>query len=254
MKKLLSVQKVPAPSRLLCGLATIMLLLAVSCQKDNPDPVPVTRSLQVWLHRVNTPGKAQYFQDSYRGFELDVHYDTNIKTFIVKHNFTDTSTLTLPVWLTSISSPEKLGYWLDFKNLTLENGSEAFRELLRIRHEFNLTKNLIVVESDIPAALLPFDTLNFRISFYIPWFNPAGPTSEEEEAWADYIQENVAVTGIKTISGYYFQHDLMQQWFPKMNKLLWYLDSYDPVVKDSIITVTKEDHTVEVLLVAEDYL
>jgi hypothetical protein len=256
MKNLSSILKPTSRSLLVTGMMFLLLpvlFFTPSCKKESPDPVPAPQSLQVWLHRVNTIGKAQHFRNNYSGFELDVHYDTVVKTFIVKHNATDTSTLTLPVWLSFISSPEKLGYWLDFKNLTPENGPAALSELLRIRQAFNLEEHLIVVESDNTPALPPFDTLNFRISFYIPWFDPEGITPEQEEAWKDYIQANVTSTGIKTISGYSFQHDMMTKWFPEMNKLLWYLDSYDQALKDSVITLTRKDASVEILLVAEDY-
>jgi hypothetical protein len=245
--------KILTTSRFLPVVSIILLLQATSCRKDSSGPVPITRSLQVWLHRVNTIEKAQHFQDSYSGFELDVHFDTCQQTFIVKHDAADTSTLTLPVWLGSVDKPERLGYWLDFKNLCSENGDAALNELLRIRQAFNLTNHPIVVESGFPPALVAFDTLNFRTSYYIPWSDPGGITTVEEETWKNYIQGYLSSTGIETISGYYHQHDLMQRWFPGVNKLLWYLDSYDPAVKDSIIVLTKKDATVEVLLVGEDY-
>jgi len=205
------------------------LLHMVSCNKDPVEYTPVPRSLEVWLHRVNTIDKAQHFQDLYSGFELDVHFDTNAGTFIVKHDFAD------------------------FKNLTEDIRIPALAELTRIRSAFGLTGNLIIVESGCPSCLPPFDTLNFRISYYIPTFDPSAITPEEELEYRDYIEGFVSQNDIGTISGYYFQHGFMQKWFPGMNKLLWYLDSTDPAVKDSIVAETKKDPSVEVLLVTENY-
>jgi hypothetical protein len=45
----------------------------------------------------------------------------------------------------------------------------------------------------------------------------------------------------------------MQNNFPDLNKLLWYLDSFDSTLKDSVITLTSKDPAVEILLVAEDF-
>jgi hypothetical protein len=240
--------------RLVTILAGAWLILhTVSCKKDSTSPVPGERTLQVWLHRVNNISKALHFQYNYTGFELDVHYDTTVKTFIVKHNPTDTSTLTLSAWLSAITDPGRLGYWLDFKNLDAENKDLALAELLRIRKNFALDKKIIVVESSNPVNLIKFDTLNFLTSFYIPTFDPSGIIQEEELSYRDFIDEYISQTGIGTISGYYMQHGFMQNWFPQMNKLLWYLDSTDPAIKDSIIGETRKDITVEVLLVAEDY-
>jgi hypothetical protein len=240
--------------RLITILAGAWLILhTVSCKKDSTSPVPVKRTLQVWLHRVNTISKAQHFQNSYTGFELDVHYDTVVKTFIVKHDATDTSTLTFSAWLSAITDPGRLGYWLDFKNLDADNKDLALPELLRIRQNFGLDKKVIVVESSSPSSLIKFDTLNFCTSYYIPTFDPSGITQEEELSYMNFIDENTSPYRIGTISGYYNQHGFMQKWFPQMNKLLWYLDSTDPAIKDSIIRETRKDITVEVLLVAEDY-
>jgi hypothetical protein len=240
--------------RLFLNLGAILLLLqSVSCRKNETDLIPLSRSLQVWLHRCNTIDKAQRFQYAYTGLELDVHFDTVAGTFIVKHDASDTSTLTLSTWLSAITDPGRLGFWLDFKNLSSETGAAALAELRRIRQAFNLTRHIIVVESWNPPYLPPFDTLNFRISFYIPVFDPSLITPEEELAYRDYIFGYVSETGIETISGYYVQHSFMQKWFPDMNKLLWYLDSYDPAIKDSIIKETRKDPTVEVLLVSENY-
>jgi hypothetical protein len=176
-----------------------------------------------------------------------------VKTFIVKHDATDTTTLTFSAWLSAITNPGRLGYWLDFKNLDADNKDLALPELLRIRKNFGLDKKVIVVESSNPSSLIKFNTLNFRTSYYIPTFDPSGITQEEELTYRDFIDENTSPYGIGTISGYYYQHGFMQKWFPKMNKLLWYLDSTDPAIKDSIIKETRKDITVEVLLVAEDY-
>lgn len=220
-----------------------------SCQK-NPDSE--RRPLHVWLHRVNTISKAQAFQYDYSGFELDVHFDTVAGTFLVKHDFADTSTLTLPTWFSSIDSPSRLGYWLDFKNLDSHNSKPACEELLRIRMQFGLVNEIIVVESSSPPDLAPFNKLNLRTSYYIPTFIADTLTPEEEIYYRDFIVNSLKGTGITTISGYYQQHGFMTKWFPGMNKLLWYLDSYDPAVKDSIIAETKKDPAVEVLLVPEN--
>lgn len=232
--------------------ASLFLLQLVSCSKDEVNHDPVPRTLQVWLHHVNTPDKARLYQYSYNGFELDVHYDTNFKTFIVKHNYNDTTTLHFSAWLTSITDPGRLGFWLDFKNLSPENKTAALAELIRIRQEFNLSKHIIIVESSDPSLLPPFDTLNFRISYYIPTFDPSAITEEEELAYQIFIQEGVSTYGMSTISAYFSQLGFIKKWFPEMNKLTWYLESPEPELKDSVINLVRKDPTVEVLLVSEN--
>jgi hypothetical protein len=221
-----------------------------SCTKETET---TDREMKVWLHRVNTVSKAQHFQFSYSGFELDVHFDMSAGTFIVKHDAADTTTLTLEIWLSSITDPSRLGYWLDFKNLDSLNKGKALTEMLRIRQEFALTKETIVVESSSPVNLAGFSQLNFRTSYYIPFFYPDSITAEQETYYREEIGENINESGIQTISAYSLQHEFMKRWFTPMNKLLWYIDSYDPAVKDSVIAAIRKDPTVEILLVTENF-
>lgn len=235
----------------------IFLVLAAylsSCKKEevSPDP-PVPRAMEVWLHRVNTIDKAIFFRNAYSGFELDVHFDTATGTYLVKHDFTDTTHLPLATWLAAIERPEELGYWLDFKNLSTDFMMEAQKALIEIRNKFKLNRFPIVVEASNPVCLPPFDTLNFVTSFYIPTFDPAQLTPEETLFFKEYITGYLEETGVQTISGYSFQHGFMQSWFPAQNKLLWYLDSVDPEKKDSVILETRKDPTVQVFLVGEAY-
>jgi hypothetical protein len=95
--------------------------------------------------------------------------------------------------------------------------------------------------------------LNFRVSYYIPTFNPATLTEEEELAYRDFIEGVILPNDIGTISAYAMQHDFMKKWFPDLNKLLWALDIFDPAEKDSVINEIGKDPTVEVLLVSENY-
>ncbi|MDP4281155.1 MAG: hypothetical protein Q8867_03305 [Bacteroidota bacterium] len=234
----------------------LLLLQITSCRKKDHEFYPKpssSRTLEVWLHRVDNIDKAQHFQYSYTGFELDVHFDTAIGTFMVKHDFEDTTHLLFTTWLSSLDDPGRLGLWLDFKNLSMDMRFAAQKELIRIRNEFNLKRHPIVVECCNPDCLAPFDTLNFRPSFYLPTFDPDTLTEAEEQSYKNWISSYISKDHIQTISAYYFQHSFMKNWYPSLNKLVWYLDSTDPVVKDSIISQARKDTTIEVMLVAEDY-
>jgi hypothetical protein len=162
--------------------------------------------------------------------------------------------LTLSAWLHALDAPQKLGFWLDFKNLASWNEMAALDELLRIRMDFNLTQHPVIVESTNPSSLPPFDTLNFRVSYYIPYFEPELINDTEEQAYYQFIYDAITPNRVTTISAYSLQHSFMQKWYPDLNKLLWYLDSYIPEIKDSIIAETRKDPTVEVLLVTENYI
>jgi hypothetical protein len=231
-----------------------VMLLPVSCTKDEPaSSAPAPRELQVWLHRVNSIEKAQYFLASFTGYELDVRYNSDSGTYFVKHDAEVPDTLRLTRWLAGFSHPEGLSYWLDFKNLEPGIARAALDELLRIRNHYGLER-MIVVESGSAESLVVFDTLNFFPSCYIPTFVPSGITPEQEIQYRDFISSAVETWGLRTISGYSMQLPFMQEWFPSLHKLSWYLDSTDPVVQDSVISEVKKDTTVYVLLITKDFM
>lgn len=242
--------------RLPATLILTFLFLLASCTKDDPEPQPplTNRPLEVWLHRVNTVEKALKYQYKYSGFELDVHYDEETSALLVKHDFGDTTRLTLRDWFRGLAAPASLGYWFDMKNLSASNASAIYHAMKEIRNRFGLYWRPLIIESSDPASLPVFDTLNFRISYYIPTFNPASLTPEEEQAYKTFIDAAIASSETSTISGYSMQHDFMKTWYPGMNKLLWFLDSFDPEIKNDVIKATAKDPTVEVLLVAEEQL
>lgn len=231
----------------------LTMLLFQACMKTDETPVPPPRQAEVWLHRVNSIAKAKAFRQAYPGYELDVHFDTVSGNYFVKHDFSAPPVLTLNEWLDSLPHPEALGLWLDFKNLSPAMASKAFAALMLTRETYHLTTRPVIVESSEAEALPLFDTLNFRVSYYIPWFDPSQLTPEEQESMALLISERVNLNHVGTISGYLVQKEFMTTWFPGMNKLLWYLDSVDPVKVDSVLRVVRKDPAVEVLLVAEDY-
>lgn len=236
----------------LCIPFVLLLILCYSCKKESNEVPPFQRELRIWLHHVNTIEKAFFFRDLYDGYELDVHFDTNTGNFYVKHDAIEPSILTLEEWLSAIYRPDLMGYWLDFKNLDTHNAFASFQKLESLRSSFLLSRT-IVVESSSPSSLAPYENGHYLTSYYIPTFDPSSLTPQEEIEYRDFIADRIKNTSITTISGYSSQLDFMQKWFLKLNKLVWYLDSTVPELKDSVINLVEKNQTVDILLVSESF-
>ena len=222
-----------------------------ACEKSDHyySLLPESR-MQDWLHSVNSLDKMNAFRYHYKGFELDVHFNSDSSCFFVKHDVEEPDTLPLWKLMKHLEQPDNFGLWFDFKNLDSSNLIPSLQEFLYLREAFHL-RGLIIIESMNFSFLSLFDTLNFKASYYIPTFDPQTLTPEEEFYYVDLITKAVEVSKVSTISAYTMQHDFMMKHFRNMNKLLWYLDSTDPEIKRKIIKETAEDPTVEILLVRE---
>lgn len=224
-------------------LITVFLtVFTFSCTKPSEKPS------KVWLHRANDIAKAQYFQDKYAGLELDVHFVDSLGTFVVQHDFGANSKLLLEDWFAAVDNRSNLGFWIDYKNLDYGNMEASAKEMARLRKTYNL-KGMVIVESSNAGCLKAFDDLGFRTSFYIPFAYPNKLSQEKLQDLTDKIRKNIKENNLKTISGYFFQYQFMQDSFPEMRKLIWY-ELYDPEVRDNYIRLAEADDMTDVILVA----
>lgn len=222
----------------------IMVVLAVvvsSCQ-------PQERPSKVWLHRANDIAKAQYYQDKYAGLEVDVHFVDSLNTFVVQHDFGESSTLRLEDWFASLDNRANLGFWIDFKNLDKGNMRASAKEMARLHKRFKL-HNRIIVESSNAECLKAFAKKRFYTSYYIPFAYPDSDGHEKIQTVTDEIRENIKKYRLKTISGYFFQYQFMRDSFPEVRKLIWY-EHYDTTARNHYIMLANEDEKTDVILVA----
>ena len=222
----------------------MMVVLAVGALSCRPQGQPS----KVWLHRANDIAKAQYFQDKYAGLEVDVHFVDTLGSFVVQHDFGANSKLRLEEWFASLDNRSKLGFWIDFKNLNVDNMEASAKEMARLRETYDL-KGMIIVESSNARCLKAFDDLNFHTSYYIPFFYPEEESQEKIQEITAKIRDNIETYGLKTISGYFFQYQYMKDSFPDVWKLIWY-EHYDERERDKYIRLADEDDKTDVILVA----
>lgn len=222
-------------------IVVVLAVVALACQ-------PQERPSKVWLHRANDVAKAKYYQQEFAGLEVDVHYVNSYKTFIIEHDSDEGSDKKLEDWFASLDRRKKLGFWIDFKNLNDGNKDAAAKELARLRKTYDL-QGMIIVESSNAECLKTFEDLNFRTSYYIPFFGQDA-SQEEKQAVTDSIRRIINDYGINTISGFWSQYPLMRDSFPEMRKLFWYERTYDQDVRNHYINLANEDEKTDVILIA----
>ena len=151
-------------------VSIIISIICFSCQKSQER----IEYKKIWLHRANEIQKAKYFQDKYDGLEIDITYLDSLNTFIVFHGggLLEPEPVTLEHWLDEVEKANKLGLWLDFKNLNHNNKMQAFNELNRLCSKYKINKGNLIVESQSAPDLTVFKEAGYPTSYYIHYFNP----------------------------------------------------------------------------------
>lgn len=231
-------------------LTILFISMCFSCQKT---PTENKLSQKIWLHRANDIKKAQYFQDKYAGLEIDITYIDSLKTFLVQHGggLHEPNPVTLEHWFDALEKANKLGLWLDFKNLNDKNKTIALNELNRICSQYKIKRNKIIVENWSPKNLSVFYNAGYKTSYYIPDFNPKESTAEDIQRYTNEIRRNSNSYNTTTISGYYYQYQFMRDSFPDKDILIWY-HLNDKKIQNEYIQIADNDDKVNVLLIAEE--
>lgn len=90
---------------------------------------------KVWAHRFNVLNNNYHKLDEFRGVEIDVFYESNQNSFIVKHDIEDVG-IDLEMFLDSVLAYKKTPIWIDYKNMNMEtaNGIKTLKNIISNRN------------------------------------------------------------------------------------------------------------------------
>lgn len=203
-----------------------------------------------WLHRVNSPERAEYYLSKYAGFEIDIWYDSSKNVFNVDHDNRDYNT-TLHDMFSVLANKAGVYIWLDFKNLNNGNKQAGLDRLNNLISEFPSLKNHIIVESPQIRELEAFHNQGIITSFYFS--PPSGPSWREAMS---ELQKQFYNSGITAVSSDLVNYDLAKAAFPNVPLLFWDLKSYSHKISRRIATrirrnILLHDPNIKILLVGE---
>lgn len=179
---------------------------------------------KIWLQKVNTVERFKEKTQNYFGAEVDVLFDPEKNFFDVHHNTDESTGLNLENILKSATVMKKF-VWLDFKNLTDDNVSQALTELNRLVEDFNW-KDKIIVESPNAKALTLFTDSGYYTSYYIPmitsrWAKLYGMNENERLSFIEKTLAQTKGTRFIAVSSDYRLYELVKFYFPKHDRLHW---------------------------------
>ena len=207
----------------------------------------------VWLHRVNSVERLEYFINDFSGFEMDIYYNDALDNFNVDHDNRDYGT-TLDDMLATLTHKPEAYLWLDVKNLSAENAKAVFARLEFLFQKHHISKNHVIVESPAIETLNGYAAAGYLTSYYFS--SPSGPPTREimEKARARFYSSDVTAVSADLV--YY---DMINAAFPSVPHLFWDLKSYSRKPLDRIAALIRKhllsnNPEVKVLLVRDKTL
>lgn len=122
---------------------------------------------KLWKHRFLNPVSDSLQINEFKGFEVDVFYNSEINVFEVKY-YGDESKFTLSEYFNYFGKDKC--FWIDFKNLNEKNFKQSYKKLNEICKNKNL-KERVFVESKNMDLLNYFQINGFSVSYWVPNYN-----------------------------------------------------------------------------------
>ena len=205
-------------------------------------PITFDFDPKIWVHRVNSLARLDEVQGIFKGLELDLVFENG--KLDVRHPPDSSIHLSLHKFLSHVQHPSQHYFWLDIKNLTLENVEKVKSRLDYLTKKFNLKEN-IIVETTHPKTIPTLNINNYFTLYYLPDLVRLKPHE------LDQVQKNITTYRPTAISQSIENYYLMDEKFKIQNKLIWALnvDWTNQNNHSRIEALLKKDKTIKVCLV-----
>jgi heptose-I-phosphate ethanolaminephosphotransferase len=213
---------------------------------------------KVWAHECNSIGKLREAEQIFCGVEIDLVYDEKQDLFDVTHPPSPSIHLKIEDALSTLDNPQKLKYWFDIKNLTMENAERMSARLTEICSRFELKVEKTIVESMFVRGLTPFSRAGFRTSYYLPTpflrklaKKRYSRLSAQDHEQIESIKQAYRSSRVWSVSMDGYLVEFAQLFLPEVQRLLaWYEDKspYDHFRRLEIQDLLEKEKRIEVLL------
>lgn len=192
----------------------VIILSFVSCNKkfDYPES-------KIWKHGVYSKYEAQELEGVFDGLEVDVIYSLEKDNIYVGRVEADTSkNLPLDEWFAMLKEPDKMCYWIDFKNLSADNVNQALDVLDVLVEKYQIYDKFFVENQSVDVLKIvkekKYSTMLWVDNLY--YWNKKDTVSVIKK-----IRSQIDVLHPDAISCEYTMFPLLCDSFPEQNVHFW---------------------------------
>lgn len=107
---------------------------------------------KIWKHGVYSKYDAAKYENVFDGMEVDIVYSTEKDDLFIGREESDADkNESFDAWLAMLENPAKPRLWIDFKNLSKENCTQAIASLNRLIDKYGIKNNVMVESQDVEA-------------------------------------------------------------------------------------------------------
>ncbi|MBQ5856599.1 MAG: hypothetical protein IIW55_04745 [Bacteroidales bacterium] len=178
---------------------------------------------KVWKHGVYSKWEAQELEGLFDGLEVDVIYSPEKNDIYVGRVVADTSkNLPLDEWLAMLKEPDKMAYWVDFKNLNANNAENALSVFDNLVDKYNIKDKFFIESRDI-KALKVAKSKDYHVMLWVEnlhyWKNPS---LKDTISVMNMIRSQINDLQPSAISCEYTMFPLLCDTFPEQNIHFWH--------------------------------
>lgn len=173
---------------------------------------------KIWLHRVDSPQKLTELGERFSGLELDLTYFPMLHAFENTHGNEagkdEPTPVEHPLEATLKAYQQQNQHqwlWLDFKNLTEDNATQAAEDLRALFERYHIDKSRAIIESGNAAALAMLTKHGYKTSYYVPYYDFSRMTQEEINAAATEINTIAHSGQVSALSFCGIYYDFIKQ-------------------------------------------
>lgn len=232
-------------------ILTIIFALFSSCAEDNTTKYNYPDS-KIWKHRVNSMDELRQTEKSFDGVEVDIIYSSKKNDIYVAHGYEDTvNKLFFDEYLSALEKPEKMYYWIDFKNLNKNNAPKALEIFGSIVDKYNI-RDKVIIESNSTGALKIAKENNFHVMLWVEAISyRKNPTFDDTLSVIKKIRSKIELVEPDAISCVYTMFPILCDSFPNQNIHFW--DTQKKFTPDNVEHTKNLCRSKNVKIVLVDY-
>ncbi len=204
----------------------------------------------LYIHKVNTPRRAEAKDDSYEGYELDLLPDTT-GNMTVAHDLDDTQDGTkLTDIFAAVDNPSEKGYWLDIKT---ELTPAQLEQILLMAKASGVPLENLLFECVPGQTAKMVQQKGLALLLPVPdEFDKDGgdPQTRKEinektlQLWEEYKPAAVSAS--------FGKYPYLRAYFPNMPKAIYYSSTVRPSLKKPfMVNHMEEDPSVKIFMIDE---
>lgn len=175
---------------------------------------------KLWRHKVNSLEGLEKYTSIFNAIEFDVVFYPESNTFEVEHDPDPNSSIKLDDYFGSIEHPDSFYYWIDIKNLSMENVESLSKRMTNVLGKYNL-KDRVICESYHHKPLKVLHENGLYTSYWIPHFSYKGKLEDYQKDHLNKIHQVLEDCPHNAISAFYKMFPFIKEYLPDCTTHLW---------------------------------